>query len=829
MHFAHSRPPADPRPWQLLSTHLAEVGELAAEFAPTELAAFARTAGRWHDAGKYQSAFQSYIGVRPDLSPQSGEVSLTGVPHAAAGAALALDLLGENTLSGMYLALVIEAHHGALKAPRDLTQAVERRGTALLREARAGGMPAAMEQEDPASALPPSAMAIRMLFSALIDADLLNTEAWDRGTSRPGRGEPLVTLRDRLDAFCKEKMDGSAALAITEKEQALHMMRKQVFDACIAAATEPRQTFTLTVPTGGGKTLSGLAFALHHAAHHGMRRVIVVAPYTSILEQTAQVYRDALGADNVVEHHSNLIASEDTDRNRQACENWDAPIIVTTSVQLLESLHAAHKRPCRKLHRLCDSVVLLDEVQTFPADLLGPIHAALKRLVDDFGVTVVHGTATQPLLATATGGKKTKLAFPAREIIPDPSLHFNAVRGRFRLEVFGDLDMPAALEDLAAHAAKQPQALLITHLREEARQLADLLGDDSLHLSAAMCAEHRTSVLQDARRRLQAGEPCLLVATQLIEAGVDIDFPVVYRAMAGLETLAQAAGRCNRGMHLDEPGRFIVFRSPSNPPPGTPKLGMQTGLTFFKREIPDLSDPALFPAYMSRLLDITDIDANGILQAEKEMDFPAVAERFRMIDEPTISVVAPYGDAPELVKDLRSRGPSRDRFRALQRLTVSLREAAFRALYRGGWLEPALPGGDARQPLETLWVVRDGDDMEIYDKRFGFPAGEKDTKLKTLTESSLLGTSAATYGCLTLVLPKVSQCNRKRSMCASPAHSHALHGLSFPWSESPMTSSHRRLRVVFWRPCCGSRPSDGRCGALCCCSRFGGCSSGVTR
>lgn len=499
--LAHTRLPGDSRPPQDLCEHLERVATLAAAFAPPALSELARTAGRWHDLGKYQEAFQRYIGVHPETARETGESArpAPGVPHSAAGAALALERFGVGQLTGLFLALAIEAHHGALKSQGDIEQAVRRRGTELLRAARTGSLPDELQQESPAFTGQASALAVRMLFSALVDADLLDTEAWDLGRERAERGESLPTMRDRLDGFCAAKIQASHSSARSEDEQRLSDMREQVYEACVSAAAHDPGAFTLTVPTGGGKTLSGLAFALHHAVRHGMRRVIVVAPYTSILEQTAQVYRDALGADNVVEHHSNLSAAEDTDRNRQACENWDAPIIVTTSVQLFESLYAAHKRPCRKLHRIASSVVLLDEVQTFPAALLQPIHAVLQRLVKDFGVTVVHGTATQPLLATSAGVDKSilppELQMPMHEIIPNPAVHFEAVRHRFELEVPWDLQEPLDPTILATHAASQQSALIITHRRDDARQLADLLGSECLHLSAAMCAAHRSDAI----------------------------------------------------------------------------------------------------------------------------------------------------------------------------------------------------------------------------------------------------------------------------------------------------------------------------------------------
>ncbi|WP_263411403.1 CRISPR-associated endonuclease Cas3'' [Terriglobus tenax] len=744
MVYAHSRKDGNSLPWQELSEHLNQVGRLAQSFSPKQLAELARVAGLWHDIGKFNPAFQQYIGQNPELSNEAFPTpQAKSVPHSAAGAALALERL-PNTVAGQMLALVIAAHHGALKSGRFI-DTIQASGTPLLQASRTGGLPLEFEQQTPSFPGTPSALAVRMLFSALVDADLLNTEEWDTGASRPTSYSDITTLRNRLDAFCLAKIETAQATASTEKEKRLAAMRRSVLEACILAADTSPGHFTMTVPTGGGKTLSGLAFALHHAERNGMSRVIVVAPYTSILEQTADVYRQALGAENVIEHHSNIGPNLDTDRNRQACENWDAPIIVTTSVQLLESLHAAHKRDCRKLHRVANSVILLDEVQTFPVDLLQPIHAALKRLADDFHVTVVHGTATQPLMAGVHGKRNRsvlpkELAVPMREIMPDPASLFNAMRDRFTLEIFGELQQPLDPALLAEDVKKQGSALVITHSRKDARLLADLLGPQCLHLSAAMCAAHRSDVLREARQRLDISQPCTIVATQLVEAGVDIDFPVVYRALAGLETLAQAAGRCNRAMKLPQPGRFIVYRAgrpndtdedivDSRPPRGTPQLSMEVALTeYFARGIPNLHDPMLFPGYAGKVLSMQDTDRHGIRTLEDEGDFEEVATHFRMIEETHISVVAPYGDAPRLLRELQQQGPTRQRFRALQRYTVGLSKTIFDALFRSGWLEPVLQQDTADA---SLWCVREGD-TSPYDERFGFASRERDVKLPNL-------------------------------------------------------------------------------------------------
>ena len=724
IHYAHSRVDPDKTLWQELLTHLDEVAALAVSFAPAAWQSHAHLAGLWHDVGKYQTAFQHYIGVTSEASNETNPM-FHSVPHSAAGAALAAERFGYCDVRGLALALVIEAHHGALKPLRSIADVMEQRGNELLAEARNGGLPLVLQQADAAVLPPPhlTGLAVRMLFSALVDADLLNTEAWDRGESRAARGEEIAVLADRLEAACQERSAHAS-------HSPVNAMRREVYEACVLRAAEAPGCFTLTVPTGGGKTLSGMAFALRHAATHGLRRVIVVAPYTSILEQTARVYREILGEENVVEHHSNLESSQDTDRNRQACENWDAPVIVTTSVQFFESLYAAHKSRCRKLHRIAQSIVLLDEVQTFPTGLLEPIHLALKRLIEDFGVTVVHSTATQPLLAGNKSVLKKHVQVDMRPLVPEFARHFEVVRDRFTLHRVGDLNTPVTLEELAERLSEQVAVLAIVHKRKEAQQLAELLGPECLHLSATMCAEHRTAVLNEVRERLRVGLPCRLVATQLVEAGVDIDFPVVFRALAGLETLTQAGGRCNREMRGTVPGQFYVFRAPSLPPPGTLRLGMNVALdSYFQEGDPDLNDPHLFPKYARQVLNMQDIDGERVMEPEGELDFPCVAERFRMIDDAGVSVVAPYGDAMLHVERLRKDGPSRAGFRRLQRFTVSLRPQELDRLYALGFLEPVFRGANVASRDErrtVLWTV--GAEMpRIYDKRFGFgaEAGER--------------------------------------------------------------------------------------------------------
>ena len=372
--YAHSLKDAPPERWHGLLEHLEDTAARAERFASSFAPGWGRLAGLWHDAGKYQDAFQRRIGRDPDAHCNES------VDHATVGA-----LIAEQHRAAT-LAFVIAGHHGGL-ADRERLRTRLSNKRELLEQARRGGLPSSLESE-PLPAVPEwvrsdpegQALWIRFLFSSLADADFLDTERFYQGVERDF-GEPpsIADLRDQLDAF----VDG---LAARSPQTPVNAMRARVLADCRAAAELPRGAFTLTVPTGGGKTLAALSFALRHAAAHDLRRVIVVIPYTSIIEQTAKAYRDALGPDAVLEHHSGLDSDRETRRNRVASENWDAPIVVTTSVQFFESLYANRPSRCRKLHRIAKSVVIFDEVQTFPPGLLKPIECALGQLVSHYGV-----------------------------------------------------------------------------------------------------------------------------------------------------------------------------------------------------------------------------------------------------------------------------------------------------------------------------------------------------------------------------------------------------------------------------------------------------------
>jgi CRISPR-associated endonuclease/helicase Cas3 len=546
------------------------------------------------------------------------------------------------------------------------------------------------------------ALWVRMLFSCLVDADFLDTETYmDPRRAEQRRHWPGIA--QLLDLFDRHMAAFSAAAKVTP----VNRLRADILVQCRAKAAEAPGLFSLTVPTGGGKTLSSMAFALEHAKRHGMRRVIYVIPYTSIIEQTADVFRNIFG-DAVVEHHSNA-ESDPGDENlksRLACENWDAPVVVTTSVQFFESLFAAKTSRCRKLHNIVNSVVVLDEAQLLPPEFLQPVLDTLNLLARHYGVTVVLSTATQPALATREyfdPRQNLRGLDGVREIVADPDALYRALR-RVAVRLPADWSTPTAWEALAEEIERHETVLAIVNTRKHARVLHGLLPEGTLHLSALMCGAHRAQVIRDIKARLNAGVATRVVSTQLVEAGVDLDFPVVYRALAGLDSIAQAAGRCNREGRLAS-GEVVVFVPPQPAPPGMLRKGEDACRSVLHGHKGDPLDRDLFARYFERFYFACDLDAEHIGELLKvdgrtlAVNFRAAAERFRLIrEEDTAPVVVLYrgtdgtdDTVDGLVGSLRNRGPERWLMRMLQRYTVSIRRRD--ALQRlGGDLDEVIPG-----------------------------------------------------------------------------------------------------------------------------------------
>ena len=683
-HYAHSLRDRPLEDWQRLDEHLSNTADLAESFARTFAPGWGRVAGMWHDAGKYQRAFQNRIGTDPDAHTNEK------VDHSSVGALIAA------ARRAPLVSFVIAGHHGGLPNQGDLLARLKEKGP-LLAEARRDGLPSELE-EHPLPAAPgflendraEFARWVRFLFSALVDADFLDTEKfYAGGTARDlGPTPSLQEIKTKLDERLRCKAEKADPTVVNG-------MRSRVLQACRDKAAMATGAFSLTVPTGGGKTLASLAFALDHALIRGLRRVIVVIPFTSIIEQTSAVYRGIFGDQAVIEHHTNVDPEKETRTNRLASENWDAPIIVTTSVQFFESLFASKPSRCRKLHRIAQSVVVFDEVQTFPPELLTPVKDVLRRLSGNYGVTTVFCTATQPILLES-----------AREIVPDPAKEFAIVSNRCQV-LMPASDEPITWESLAEEVRQHERVLTIVNRRDDAQRLAELVGEDCLHLSARMCPRHRSEVLTEVRRRLNDKEPCRLVSTQLIEAGVDVDFPEVYRAFAGADSLAQAAGRCNREGRGS--GRLHVFVAPSRPPRGILRTAEAEAKTMWKAGRLNLQAPETFAEYFVRLYSRVEPDARGVMAAERELRFKDVAERFQMIEDAGETVVAPYESWQSPVEDVRRNGISRHRMRRIQPFAVSLYRQEIDTLFKAGAVE---------RIEDTFWCVVPG--FRVYSDRWGF-------------------------------------------------------------------------------------------------------------
>ncbi|NTX60341.1 CRISPR-associated endonuclease Cas3'' [Myxococcus sp. CA051A] len=705
----------------LLYEHLKAVGRLAAEFAPREdMKVCALLTGLCHDLGKLWPPFQFRIRTENGFEAHLEGEATTVRDHSTAGALWLLRV--DPRLRP--LAMAIAGHHCGLPNLEKFKARVQRREKrAIFEEILSRGIPKDLLEipsELPLASLTESSWRsaeiwVRMLFSVLCDADFLDTEAFFN-VQRSGLrhiGVTMEQLANALNAFLDHKQSGV-------QDTEVNRVRREVLSAVLAAAPTPPGVFSLTVPTGGGKTLTSMAFALEHARVHGHRRVIVAIPYTSIIEQNAAVYREAFGAHGgaVIEHHSAVDPRCETARNRVASENWDAPVVVTTTVQLLESLFANRPLACRKLHNMAHSVIVLDEAQTLPPSLLPTILDGLGMLVEDYGCSLVISTATQPAL-----GRRPNLQegfSSVRELVPAEVRAFERLH---RVKVRWPASRaPTPYSELAQAVAGEQDVLAVVHQREDARRLCEqvdaLLGDTgkTLHLSALMCPEHRSQVLAEIKARKTRGEPVRLVATQLVEAGVDLDFRVVYRSMAGLDALAQAAGRCNREGRMEGLGELRIYEAETPPPPGVLRtaMGVTRTMLALHPEL-DLFAPESFRRYFERLYSSAVRDDKDIQAMREEFRFSDVADNFKLVeDDWSAPVVVPYEGCEPLLDELRQSGPSRDCLRRLQRFTVTVKRSD-----REMWLRR----GHARFAEDTVAFLGP-DQAPAYDKRFGLIPAE---------------------------------------------------------------------------------------------------------
>lgn len=738
-YYAHTAQGPDGRPdkdrlrWQLLRDHLRNVASLARRFAePLGLADEAELAGLLHDLGKYSERFQDRL-----QNP-----AIHGINHWAAGTSHAAAMAS--------VAFAIDGHHTGIPA-RDgngIRQTIakmrddrEREAFCrcpepvgdLLRRCEADGIqltaPLIRKLGTPFS----EALRTRMLFSCLVDSDFLDTEEHFTPGSGRQRRVPELQPKRALEILLNR-------LANLPTEGDLNHRRRKLLSDCLLAATHAPGLFTLTAPTGSGKTLSSLAFALRHIEHQNallpegdpcrFNRIIVVIPFTSIIEQTARVYRDlfedVFGPDYVLEHHSSVAPRERNEdygrdaeverlrRARLAAENWASPLVVTTNIQFFESLFSNRPSDCRKLHNVGRSVVLFDEVQTLPPHLLPSLLSGVKLLTRDYGVSAVFMTATQPAFAAA--GDAVIGGWNPTPIAADENGLAEALR-RTRIELPSP-EQTLPWTRLADRLAAEPQALCVVNTTADARRLFALLRDRSagglFHLSSRLCPQHRREKLETIRQHLREGLPCRLVSTQLIEAGVDVDFPVAYRALGPLDSIIQTAGRCNREGKCPEPRPVIVFRPEGmKTPPGAYRIATAKTVEFLARH-PDAAErlhlPEFYAAYFRELYGLLGPESakhDPVFAACEALDFPKAAEECSLIGDNTRAVLVKWGRGIELAGKLaHQQHLTSAECREAQRFSVNL--------YRGEFSD-AQGKGYLYQPAKDwdFWVWNSDYDTEL--------------------------------------------------------------------------------------------------------------------
>ena len=701
-YFAHI---ADDGTSQSISEHLLGVAQLACGFASSFCAGeLAYTIGLVHDIGKYSKGFQARIrGVN------------ISVDHSTAGAQYLNSFINGGALSriGAYCVL---GHHGGLPdggSSSDVaaTQTLCGRLKKTVKDYSVFGRELGISSIPPPQFVPTEesrgfslAFFTRMLFSCLVDADWLDTEGFMSGGSiQRGHFKELSELLNNLEEHVKQYAD-----PIREIDK----KRTELLGDCIASANNEPGLFTLTAPTGSGKTVSSAMFALQHAVRNEQQRIIYVVPYNTIIEQNAKVFERIFGEDNVIQHHSGI----DYDNNENspeyrkllATENWDAPIIVTSSVRFFESLFNSKTSSCRKLHNIVNSVVIFDEAQMIPLPYLLPCIAAMKELLLHYKCTIVLATATQPNLNDYFG----VLSQPIREISRDPigmCQFFNRVTFQLRED-------PIEEDTLSHELDTYDQVLCIVNTRLKAQSLVSRLGEDSFHLSTTMFPVHRADVLEEIRSRLKTGKRCRVVSTSLVEAGVDIDFPVLYREMSGLDSIIQAAGRCNReGKRSYKESRVIVFTFGDTPRIITQNVAAFKYALSRHKDISSLDTIKTYFDQIRYLIGKERLDKKTVIE-QLNQGFPSllwpfreIASQFKIIEDDSIPIIVLSDTRAEvLAQRLRTGERSRTLLRSLQQYSVSLYKSDIQRLEEYG----------AIGIIDEAILVLSG---HHYDDRFGVP------------------------------------------------------------------------------------------------------------
>jgi CRISPR-associated endonuclease/helicase Cas3 len=704
--YAHSLPGRPVEEWQPLEEHLKNVAEMAAKFArPFGGDDWALLAGYNHDLGKGTLRWQAYLRHVNEIMDCLATHYRGRTPHALVGAQL---LYQHSKDAGKLLAYCIAGHHGGLPNWDDSQEKAlkSRLCNEILRTEIAPKVPQIPAQLPFETHLERFGFQIqffvRMLFSCLVDADFLDTERCldeERAAWRTNYPK-LLELRQSFWGNFNQ-------LRAKAHETKVNRQRELVLYDCLQAAKKDAGLFSLTVPTGGGKTLASMSFALEHAAKHEKHRIIYVIPFTSIIEQNAAVFREMLGG-GVLEHHCNFVPDEADWRARLSSENWDAPVVITTNVQFFDSFFASKPSRCRKLHNVANSVIIFDEVQAIPVERLGPCLEVIRELSLNYKVTALLCTATQPAIHFS---ETFKLGLKdVREIVASVPVLFNELQ-RTRETFIGVLSEQVLADNLSQYE----QVLCVVNFRRQASEVFAALPDPeaNIHLSALMYPAHRSRKLADARHRLKNGLPCRVVSTQLIEAGVDVDFPCVFRAASGIDSIAQAAGRCNRNGRSKTPRSVFVFKFNDEPENSYIRQAAQSAQKLFDRYNGALTSPDCVYEYFMDYFwkNQHRMDADGTLDLCRnalrgDIQFKDIAA-FAMIKTTTLPVVIAIEEEPkDLIRQLEFVKYPALVLRKLQQYSVQIYPYQLNEIR--SWLENIYPG---------IWVLRS---PELYSQDTGF-------------------------------------------------------------------------------------------------------------